>query len=244
MKNKALKYVIIAGVIVIVGAILFYGIMDNRGDKLTLEKAKETIESRYGGYVSSIELVDDDYVATLVNGNNNYKVILDDDNGETISYTQIETNTGTTNTNQTNQSNESNENTTQNNNQTTMEETIAQVAPGKLVVLEQVGNTSLNKYKAIVVNGNTKHELDIDGKTNSIVSHDIDNELKLDVPSILGKEAVEIAKKEVNGQLDDIDLTSENGKLVYELEINTAPDQDVDVTIDANTGKVIKVEKY
>lgn len=247
MKNKGLMYAIIAVAVVVVGAVLFYGILGNRDDMLTLEKAKQTIESRYGGYVSSIELVDDEYVATLTNGNNNYQVILDDDTGETLSYTQIQTNTASNNTNEANDKNK-NENENQNQNQqadqTSIEDKIAQAAPGKLVVLEQVGNASLNKYKAIVINGNTKHELDIDGNTNVIVSHDIDKETKLSEPSILGKEAVEIAKKEVAGQVDDIDLSYEGGTLVYDVEINTGPDQDVDVYIDANTGKVVRVDRY
>ncbi len=58
-------------------------------------------------------------------------------------------------------------------------------------------------------------------------------------------EAIGIAKKEVPGKLEDIELERENGKLVYEVEIENfqnGDDEDVTVYIDAITGKVLYVE--
>ncbi|WP_404447175.1 PepSY domain-containing protein [Sutcliffiella horikoshii] len=58
-------------------------------------------------------------------------------------------------------------------------------------------------------------------------------------------EAKGIAKKEVPGELEDIELERENGKLVYEVEINNhqnGDDDDVTVYVDAITGKVLYVE--
>lgn len=58
-------------------------------------------------------------------------------------------------------------------------------------------------------------------------------------------EAIGIAKKEVPGKLEDIELERENGKLVYEVEIENfqnGDDEDVTISIDAITGKVLYVE--
>lgn len=58
-------------------------------------------------------------------------------------------------------------------------------------------------------------------------------------------EAKGIAKKEVPGELEDIELERENGKLVYEVEIKNhqnGDDDDVTVYVDAITGKVLFVE--
>ncbi len=58
-------------------------------------------------------------------------------------------------------------------------------------------------------------------------------------------EAIGIAKKEAPGKLEDIELERENGKLVYEVEIENfenGDDEDVTVYIDAITGKVLYVE--
>ncbi len=58
-------------------------------------------------------------------------------------------------------------------------------------------------------------------------------------------EAKGIAKKEVPGELEDIELERENGKLLYEVEIKNhqnGDDDDVTVYVDAITGKVLFVE--
>jgi uncharacterized membrane protein YkoI len=58
-------------------------------------------------------------------------------------------------------------------------------------------------------------------------------------------EAKGIAKKEVPGELEDIELERENGKLVYDVEIKNyqnGDDDDVTVYVDAITGKVLYVE--
>ncbi|WP_404430382.1 PepSY domain-containing protein [Sutcliffiella horikoshii] len=58
-------------------------------------------------------------------------------------------------------------------------------------------------------------------------------------------EAKGIAKKEVPGELEDIELERENGKLVYEVEIKNhqnGDDDDLTVYVDAITGKVLYVE--
>lgn len=58
-------------------------------------------------------------------------------------------------------------------------------------------------------------------------------------------EAKGIAKKEVPGELEDIELERENGKLVYEVEIKNhqnGDDDNVTVYVDAITGKVLYVE--
>ncbi|CAG9622066.1 PepSY domain-containing protein [Sutcliffiella rhizosphaerae] len=63
-------------------------------------------------------------------------------------------------------------------------------------------------------------------------------------PRISFEEAEEVALNEVNGVIDDIELDRENGKLVYEVEIDTnqGDDDDVTVYVDAVTGKVLYVE--
>ena len=56
------------------------------------------------------------------------------------------------------------------------------------------------------------------------------------------QQAKEIALKEVQGTIDDIELEKENGKVYYEVEIESAK-VDATVLIDAYTGKVLTVNK-
>ncbi|MDQ7861700.1 PepSY domain-containing protein [Peribacillus frigoritolerans] len=52
-------------------------------------------------------------------------------------------------------------------------------------------------------------------------------------------QAEKIALKAVDGQVTDMELDSENGTLVYELEIKQGL-KEYDVVVDATTGKVLK----
>ena len=56
------------------------------------------------------------------------------------------------------------------------------------------------------------------------------------------EQAKEAALKEVQGTIDDIDLEKENGKVYYEVEIESGK-ADATVLIDAYTGKVLNVSK-
>ncbi|WP_096435301.1 PepSY domain-containing protein [Alteribacter populi] len=57
------------------------------------------------------------------------------------------------------------------------------------------------------------------------------------------KEAGDIALKHIGeGLIDDIELEKENGKLLYEVEIEYGNDHEVDVYVDAFTGDVVYVE--
>ncbi|MCC3355844.1 PepSY domain-containing protein [Bacillus sp. REN16] len=55
--------------------------------------------------------------------------------------------------------------------------------------------------------------------------------------------AKEIATQEVKGShVKELELDRENGKLVYEVEVEGTQDGDSEVVINATTGKVIRVE--
>ncbi|MBT2681269.1 PepSY domain-containing protein [Bacillus sp. ISL-35] len=55
-------------------------------------------------------------------------------------------------------------------------------------------------------------------------------------------QAKEIALKQVQGTVTKVELETENGVPVYEVDVK-APDQLYEVTIDAKSGKVLKVKK-
>lgn len=225
MRNKGLVGIIAVIAIILILAILWYGIKGNNQPTLSLEEAKEVIETRYGGYVSTIKLADDKYIAILVDGNNNYKVIIDKNSKDTLLYTQIESS----------QEAEEDKNLT-------LEEKISKVAPGTLVALVPIEEEVLNKYKAIVVNDNIIHDIEIDKETKAILSHDTEKETMKVNPSLMGEEAVRIAKKQVDGQVEDIELKMEDGTLVYEIELLTADNKKVEIVIDAMTKEVLKTK--
>ncbi|WP_444684682.1 PepSY domain-containing protein [Alkalicoccus luteus] len=58
---------------------------------------------------------------------------------------------------------------------------------------------------------------------------------------ITPEQAVDAAKTIVDGQLDEVELDTENGRLVYEVELDYM-DDDYDIKVDAYTGEVVKVD--
>lgn len=55
------------------------------------------------------------------------------------------------------------------------------------------------------------------------------------------QKAIEIAEKEVNGTMKEIEIDEDDGQILYEVELQTNKGE-ADVDIDAETGKVLKVE--
>ncbi|KHF40195.1 PepSY domain-containing protein [Halalkalibacter okhensis] len=56
------------------------------------------------------------------------------------------------------------------------------------------------------------------------------------------EEAIRIALSHIDGTVDDVDLEEENGKLIYEIEMELKDeDVEVDVIIDAITGELITI---
>jgi uncharacterized membrane protein YkoI len=58
-----------------------------------------------------------------------------------------------------------------------------------------------------------------------------------DAPEVSPEEAIAIAQDEVDGQVDDVELDREGGRLIYEIEVGNH-----DVEIDASDGSILKVE--
>ena len=57
------------------------------------------------------------------------------------------------------------------------------------------------------------------------------------------QQAIEIALSHVGGgKVDDADLEKENGRFVYEIEIEQENNKEVDVVVDAHTGEVLYVD--
>lgn len=55
--------------------------------------------------------------------------------------------------------------------------------------------------------------------------------------------AVEIAINKVGGVMESVELEKDDGRLIYEIDLDVPGYNDVDVDLDAVTGEVIKVDK-
>ena len=62
-------------------------------------------------------------------------------------------------------------------------------------------------------------------------------------PALTEAAAIEIALTAMPGEVQEIELENEDGKMMYEIEILAAADgQEMEIEIDAETGEVIEIE--
>ena len=98
-----------------------------------------------------------------------------------------------------------------------------------------------------------EYEFDIDAVTGEILSYkedqqDDDDQLNRNEISnttqnnyITAEKAIEIAEKEVNGKVIEIERDEEDGRLIFEIELKTSSGE-AELKLDAITGKILKIE--
>ncbi|MGE7763854.1 PepSY domain-containing protein [Peribacillus sp. NPDC096540] len=104
-------------------------------------------------------------------------------------------------------------------------------------------------YEMTVKTDEGYQDVDVDAKKGEILTQEMEDDLDEDISiqnaletaKISMDDAEKIALKKVEGQVTDVEMDSENGIFVYELEIKQDK-KEYDIEIDANTGEVLKVE--
>lgn len=124
-------------------------------------------------------------------------------------------------------------------------------AEGRVESIELERVKGKQYYEIDIVNGEKDFDIKInalDGKVISINRErddDDDNdqsEIEINGEKIISEQkAIEIAEKEVNGMMKEIEIDEDDGQILYEVELQTNKGE-ADVDIDAETGKVLKVE--
>ncbi|WP_420111959.1 PepSY domain-containing protein [Pseudactinotalea sp.] len=94
--------------------------------------------------------------------------------------------------------------------------------------------------------GDTMVEVEVSADGTSVVRSedddlDGDDRAAIDAAEITLTEAIEIAVAETGGVLDDAELSDDDNPLHYEVTVDTADRDDVDVDVDAVTGEVLRV---
>lgn len=115
-------------------------------------------------------------------------------------------------------------------------------------------------YDIDVDNGDMDYDLDMDASNGEILrveeERDDDDDSDDNVIStnsdgtagstsedyISQEEAVEIALAEVEGTLESVELDDDDGRAVYEVEINTGSGDDAEFDIDAVTGEILEMD--
>ncbi|MCM3094316.1 MULTISPECIES: PepSY domain-containing protein [unclassified Cytobacillus] len=121
-------------------------------------------------------------------------------------------------------------------------------AEGKVESIELEREKGKQVYEIDVDNGKEDFDIKINALDGEVISvkkeqdDDDQSEKEINAENIISEQkAVEIAEQEVNGTMKEIELDEDDGQILYEVELKTNKGE-ADVDIDAESGKVLKVE--
>ncbi|MBX9971789.1 PepSY domain-containing protein [Cytobacillus firmus] len=126
-------------------------------------------------------------------------------------------------------------------------------AEGRVESIELERANGKQYYDIDIENGKEDFDIKIHALDGEVISinkerDDDDNddnyqsEKEVNGENIISEQkAIEIAEKEVNGTLKEIEIDGDDGQNLYEIELKTNKGE-ADVDIDAETGKILKVE--
>lgn len=135
---------------------------------------------------------------------------------------------------------------------------------GHVKEIEFEKDNGKGKYEVEYTKGNKKYEVEIDAKDGKVIKEEVevanqhdanhkdDNYDDRDVTKpnenekknaniITVQQAIDIALKDQAGHVTEVELDEEDGKVRYEIEIETKRGE-VEIKIDAKTGKILDVE--
>jgi uncharacterized membrane protein YkoI len=231
MKKISWFWVVICSLITIVVFVswLQFGKLTPSADMLTEQEAQNLVQERYLGKVSQIKLANQQYHIELEKQNGLYTIILDADSGKVVSFIQ----TGSTSKNPTDTSKD--EFT-----EDEIKEIILAKVNGSITSFEKIVINKEAVFKAIVKDAETETTITVDAVTGTILSS---NSININEPPkrLSETEAAQIAKNQVQGEIEDIWLETKNDQTYYLVELETQDDREAIVQIQAITGEVMSV---
>lgn len=113
---------------------------------------------------------------------------------------------------------------------------------GELVQIE-IDHDDVWEWELEIVDGRRQHDLDIDATSGEVTEHDQgdddDQDPAVDVTSPMPyAEAIEIALGQEPGRVSGWDLSSDDGRIHYTIDIDRSGDDDVEVEVDVESGEV------
>lgn len=106
-----------------------------------------------------------------------------------------------------------------------------------------------NRWKVDVLVDARSIEVEVSTDGNTVASQDDDDDAddddraRLDRAQITLTQAIEAALTEAPGRLDDADLDDENGQDVWEVSIDTADGDDIEVYVSTQDASIVKVDR-
>lgn len=208
-------------------------VLNPAAETLSKSDAKALVEDRYNGQVKEIVLENNQYVIAMDRNEINYELKLDAENGEVIFFTKKSNWNGISD-----QSDPEQPESAKTLTEIEIQEKILSEIPGELVQFIKINEQGKSQYKVIVQGEGKKTILKVDAQTGEILLQKSDIEATV---IITEHEAIQIALKQVKGQLNDIELETDDNLPYYLVEIDTNDEREATVQIHAITGEVLSI---
>ncbi|MFW0910879.1 PepSY domain-containing protein [Bacillus altitudinis] len=222
MSRKLKMLLTLAGCLFILVA--FAMLMIQTIDKKILSEAdiKKIIAKDYNGNITNIELINhkQDYTLTLENSNGIYQIIASSSSGQMKEMKQLK----------------SYQKPNEKNAELQAEEVAVKKVKGTVIQKKEKSD----RFIFTIQSKKELYQVDVEKDTFKVIEAEkkkpTSKEKKL--TKITVEEAIQIAVKEVGGTVDDADLETFSGMLVFEVELDLPDGREAEVLVNAYTGDI------
>ncbi|AMM88617.1 peptidase [Bacillus pumilus] len=222
MSRKMKMLLTLAGCLFILVA--FAMLMIQTIDKKILSEAdiKKIIAKDYNGNITNIDLINhkQDYTLTLENSNGIYQIIASSSSGQMKEMKQLK----------------SYQKPNEKNAELQAEEVAVKKVKGTVIQKKEKSD----RFIFTIQSKKELYQVDVEKDTFKVIEAEkkkpTSKEKKL--TKITVEEAIQIAVKEVGGTVDDADLETFSGMLVFEVELDLPDGREAEVLVNAYTGDI------
>ncbi|CAI7727240.1 MULTISPECIES: PepSY domain-containing protein [Bacillus] len=222
MSRKLKMLLALAGCLFILVA--FAMLMIQTIDKKILSEAdiKKIIAKDYNGNITNIDLINhkQDYTLTLENSNGIYQIIASSSSGQMKEMKQLK----------------SYQKPIEKNAELQAEEVAVKKVKGTVIQKKEKSD----RFIFTIQSKKELYQVDVEKDTFKVIEAEkkkpTSKEKKL--TKITVEEAIQIAVKEVGGTVDDADLETFSGMLVFEVELDLPDGREAEVLVNAYTGDI------
>lgn len=222
MSRKLKMLLALAGCLFILVALAM--LMIQTIDKKILSEAdiKKIIAKDYNGNITNIDLINhkQDYTLTLENSNGIYQIIASSSSGQMKEMKQLK----------------SYQKPNEKNAELQAEEVAVKKVKGTVIQKKEKSD----RFIFTIQSKKELYQVDVEKDTFKVIEAEkkkpTSKEKKL--TKITVEEAIQIAVKEVGGTVDDADLETFSGMLVFEVELDLPDGREAEVLVNAYTGDI------
>lgn len=225
--------------VTVLGIGIYHSDASQKVQAMPKSEMSELINAQYPGEITKLELNDDAYEATIKSDVAEYELQLDAKSGDILKIKETQT---LVVKEESKQDQDSAEDKTKQDKQVDQPKNKSNDNPEKPAKeKEATPKTSIESEEKAEKQPTSKPKAKDTQKSEEKSKKKQEKKEKKRKTVISQDEAINIALAQFSGEVDDVDLDEEDGRLIYEIEIERG-DLEAEIMIDAYTGEIIIME--